>query len=264
MNIYQEEFDKINEIVTKYERLLGLIQEYSPDLDNPELNKKFFELNFECKNLYKKLHGYNFFLEDLPKKYFEPFGGSLLSLDDNYFEQHFYLEGQALAPSRYDIELKNGYFFLESLLSEKLAIEHKLNSEKDPIVKKKNETAEEETKDGFDINKLKIEPQNKKTLISYNTRKVAFVGGKDTHIVRILSLFKKKNCHKIDIQEIMNYACNDTALEFKSKFKGEKDLDRMKTFVKQQKIRNYLGDKYRVSLTCDKDYIVTLAIKVKP
>ena len=259
MNIYQDEFDKITEIVHKYGRLLELVQEYSLDLDNPELNQKFFELNFECKSLYKKLYEYNFFLDGLSKKYFEPFGGSLLLIDDTFFEPRFNLDNNSLASDGYSIEIKSAKLFLESLNKVRLEIDSKIKLKNEDIFATVDNKSR--NKIDFELDKLMIKKQNQRAIISYKGNNVATLSIRK-NMLKLIQIFKDENTGLLSTQDVFTKLYKVS----KSKHKNVRDPVQMKGILDQTILRKeeyFPLSKYRISTVSSGKDLIKLSIKLK-
>lgn len=113
--------------------------------------------------------------------------------------------------------------------------------------------------DGDDLNKIKLSKTKEKTFISYKGHKVIVLGS-ETHMVKLVEMFKKKNSWTLDIQPVFLELYKDS----KSKHRNVTSIECMRDVLAQTKIRknSYFNPiKYKISLNFPTRSTVKLIIK---
>lgn len=111
---------------------------------------------------------------------------------------------------------------------------------------------------GDDLNKIKLIKIKEKTFISYKGHRVIVLGS-ETHMVKLVEMFKKKNSWTLDIQPVFLKLYKDS----KSKHCDVTSVEHMRVILAQSKIRtNYFSPiKYKISLSFPSRSTIKLLVK---
>jgi hypothetical protein len=120
-----------------------------------------------------------------------------------------------------------------------------------------NITQDNEDK-GNDLNKIKLTKIKEKTLISYEEQKIVTLGS-ETHMVKLIWLFKKNNSWDLDIQPVFFKLYKGS----KSKHCNVTSIKSMKHILAQTKIRDgyFRPIKYKISLGFPSGSTIRLLVK---